>query len=130
MKIIRAGDRVAYEVMYNDGHGMGLAHIVRRTEYGRVTRIRIGGPRQEPKATIAVEDPKQRRARYVERYVSEIKPAPMTAALDRKALDEIAEMLRDPQWGVGMLEDIGEIVTGTGRSIDDYPDGRSTWGRH
>ena len=36
---------------------------------------------------------------------------------DRAALDAIAEMLRDPEWSVGMLEDIADISIGTGRSI-------------
>jgi hypothetical protein len=49
---------------------------------------------------------------------------------DKTALDQIQEMLRDPEWGVGMLEDIAEIVNRTGRDTEDYPDGRSTWGRH
>lgn len=46
------------------------------------------------------------------------------------ALDEIAEMLRDPDWGVGMLEDIADIVRRAGRSVENYPDERPTWGRH
>lgn len=49
---------------------------------------------------------------------------------DRLALDDIAEMLRDPDWAGGMLEDIADIVRGTGRPVADYPDGRSTWNRH
>lgn len=40
-----------------------------------------------------------------------------TAVGDRDTLDAIADMLRDPQWGVGMLEDIAELVSCTGRSI-------------
>lgn len=49
---------------------------------------------------------------------------------DCLTLDKIQEILRDPDWGVGMLEDIGDLVGRTGRSIEDYPDGRSTWERH
>jgi len=49
---------------------------------------------------------------------------------DTQAIETIAEMLRDPEWGVGMLEDIADIVRSTGRSVEDYPDGRQTWGRH
>ena len=49
---------------------------------------------------------------------------------DAAALDRIQETLRDPEWGVGMLEDIAGIVTRTGRVVEDYPDGRPTWGRH
>lgn len=49
---------------------------------------------------------------------------------DARALDLIQEMLRDPEWGVGMLEDIAEIVTATGRRVENYPDDRSTWERH
>ena len=44
------------------------------------------------------------------------------------ALDAIADMLRDPDWGVGMLEDIGDIVRASGRDIEG--DGRPTWDRH
>jgi hypothetical protein len=55
---------------------------------------------------------------------------PNKDGVDRVALNEIQEMLRDPQWGSGMLEDIAEIVNGTGRSTKNYPDDRSTWGRH
>lgn len=51
-------------------------------------------------------------------------------ALNARALDAIAEMLRDPQWGVGMLEDIAELVERTGRTTANYDDERSTWGRH
>jgi hypothetical protein len=36
---------------------------------------------------------------------------------DAGALDAIACMLRDPQWGVGMLEDIADLVSATGRTI-------------
>jgi len=49
---------------------------------------------------------------------------------DRAAIDEVAEMLRDPEWGVGMLEDIADIVRRTGRSVENYPDNRPTWDRH
>jgi hypothetical protein len=37
---------------------------------------------------------------------------------DADALDAIASMLRDPQWGVGMLEDIAVLVAATGRSVE------------
>ncbi len=47
---------------------------------------------------------------------------------DATALDQIAEMLRDPEWGTGMLEDICLIVEATGRNCDG--DGTSTWDRH
>jgi len=40
------------------------------------------------------------------------------AVADKNALDRIAEMLRDPDWGVGMLEDIADIVRETGREIE------------
>ena len=49
---------------------------------------------------------------------------------DKTALDQIAEMLRDPEWGVGMLEDIALIVSNTGRIKGNYPDDRPTWDRH
>jgi hypothetical protein len=49
---------------------------------------------------------------------------------DHEALDHIAEMLRDPQWGAGMLEDIRQLVNRTGRTCDNYPDDRPTWERH
>jgi hypothetical protein len=52
------------------------------------------------------------------------------AARDAKALDAIQEMLRDPEWGTGMLEDIAGLVLGTGRTTDNYADNRPTWGRH
>lgn len=48
---------------------------------------------------------------------------------DQYALDAITHILRDPDWGVGMLEDIAEIVTNTGRSLDN-PTDEPTWGRH
>jgi len=54
----------------------------------------------------------------------------VTPASDAFVLDEIAEMLRDPEWGVGMLEDIRDLVNRTGRTCENYPDDRSTWGRH
>jgi hypothetical protein len=49
---------------------------------------------------------------------------------DAAAVEVIAEWLRDPEWGVGMLEDIADTIRRTGRSVEDYPDGRATWGRH
>ena len=52
------------------------------------------------------------------------------AVANAGALDVIAEWLRDPEWGVGMLEDIAEAVVATGRDIQNYPDERPTWGRH
>jgi len=46
---------------------------------------------------------------------------------DGAALDAIAHMLSDPDWGVGMLEDIEELVNRTGRGTEgDEP----TWDRH
>ena len=47
---------------------------------------------------------------------------------DPRALDAIARMLRDPEWGAGMLEDIADIVAATGRDLDG--DGSPTWDRH
>ena len=56
---------------------------------------------------------------------------------DDDALDLIAHWLRDPDWGVGMLEDIAAVVATTGRDLAALPDptdptspGRSTWPRH
>lgn len=49
---------------------------------------------------------------------------------DKLALDDIAEMLRDPDWGSGMLEDIADLVRRTGRTVENYPDDRATWERH
>lgn len=51
------------------------------------------------------------------------------ALSDLQALDLIAYMLRDPDWGVGMLEDIAELVTRTGRSLEN-PTDEATWFRH
>ena len=56
---------------------------------------------------------------------------------DDAALDLIAHWLRDPEWGVGMLEDVAEVVAATGRDIAHQPDpedptspGLATWPRH
>lgn len=53
---------------------------------------------------------------------------------DDAALDRIAYMLRDPDWGVGMLEDIAQIVSETGRDLneeyDDDGEVMRTWDRH
>lgn len=54
----------------------------------------------------------------------------MVKLTDLQALEGIAEMLRDPDWGSGMLEDIADIIRATGRTVENYPDDRSTWGRH
>ena len=48
---------------------------------------------------------------------------------DAPTLDMIAEMLADPEWGVGMLEDIADLVKRTGRSMAN-PTEISTWDRH
>lgn len=37
---------------------------------------------------------------------------------DAAVLDHIAHMLRDPDWGVGMLEDVAAWVAATGRTLD------------
>jgi hypothetical protein len=50
------------------------------------------------------------------------------AATDAAALDHIATILRDPEWGLGMLEDIADLVTETGRDVAG--NGESTWDRH
>lgn len=50
------------------------------------------------------------------------------ATRDAEQLDAIAEILRDPDWGVGMLEDIAVLVRQSGRDVEG--DGSSTWGRH
>ena len=47
---------------------------------------------------------------------------------DEEALDQIAQWLRDPEWGVGMLEDIALTVEQTGRDCEG--DESSTWERH
>lgn len=48
---------------------------------------------------------------------------------DHIAVDLIADMLLDPDWGVGMLEDIEIIVAATGRDRGN-PFGVPTWDRH
>lgn len=48
---------------------------------------------------------------------------------DSEALDAIARMLQDPEWGSGMLEDVAEITAATGRDVEG--DGETdTWDRH
>ena len=46
-------------------------------------------------------------------------------------------MLRDPEWGVGMLEDIADLLRRNGRTVENLPDpedphaeGLATWARH
>jgi hypothetical protein len=56
--------------------------------------------------------------------------APDREMPDPAALDRIAEMLRDPFWSAGMLEDIADLIRQTGRATDNYPDHRPTWDRH
>jgi hypothetical protein len=69
---ITEGDRVGYTVMYDTEPGTRYV-----TEFGWITRIRPGGPRNEPRAIIAVEDPAPGRSPYVERYVKDIALAPV-----------------------------------------------------
>lgn len=53
----------------------------------------------------------------------------LLAETDAKALDAIARILRDPEWGVGMLEDIADLVRETGRDVEgDHV--TPTWDRH
>ena len=47
---------------------------------------------------------------------------------DAATLDRIAQMLQDPEWGSGMLEDIADLVGRTGRDMTG--DGGPTWDRH
>ena len=56
---------------------------------------------------------------------------------DTETLDQIQWMLRDPEWGVGMLEDIADLLRRNGRSVENLPDpadphaeGLATWARH
>jgi hypothetical protein len=49
---------------------------------------------------------------------------------DKTALDAIQHMLRDPEWGVGMLEDIADLVRATGRDVENLPGDVPTWDRH
>lgn len=49
---------------------------------------------------------------------------------DTEAIELIAEWLRDPEWAPAMLEDIADAIRDTGRSVENYPDDRPTWGRH
>lgn len=51
-------------------------------------------------------------------------------AEDAAALGQIQHILRDPEWGAGMLEDIAEILQRTGRGTDNLPDDEPTWNRH
>lgn len=43
---------------------------------------------------------------------------PTRTESDAAALDHIAHMLRDPEWGMGMLEDVAAWVAATGRTLD------------
>lgn len=52
------------------------------------------------------------------------------AGVNARALDAIALILRDPDWGVGMLEDIALILRRTGRSVENLPGDVPTWDRH
>jgi hypothetical protein len=87
------------------------------------------GERQDRERTLQVQN---RLARAAERIADALeRPSP-----DR-ALDQVAYMLCDPQWGAGMLEDIADLVRATGRSVENIPDpddpeseGISTWARH
>ncbi|SRR6266851_433586 len=55
---------------------------------------------------------------------------------DQRALNAIAWILTDPEWGAGMLEDIAALVRGTGRPVEDIPgpddpdEFLATWDRH
>jgi hypothetical protein len=49
---------------------------------------------------------------------------------DGLALDAIAQMLRDPEWACGMLEDTADFVRRTGRSVMNLPGDPTTWDRH
>lgn len=65
---------------------------------------------------------------------NEATAAAVTGLLDRASddavtLDAIAHILRDPEWGVGMLEDIAALVGDAGRSLDN-PRDEPTWMRH
>jgi hypothetical protein len=77
------------------------------------------------------EDHHQRHPAYARHDVAANRSAARAtrAARDAAALDNIAHMLRDPEWGVGMLEDIAAIVGDTERSLDN-PSGEPTWMRH
>lgn len=52
-------------------------------------------------------------------------PEPATPT-DEAALDRINLILSDPEWGVGMLEDIHDIVRSTGREEVEGAE----WSRH
>jgi hypothetical protein len=64
------GDRVSYTVMYNDGQGHGLDHIIRRVHYGRITRV--WPPDAPAMARIAVENPQSGATAYVIRKLRDV----------------------------------------------------------
>jgi hypothetical protein len=49
---------------------------------------------------------------------------------DGEVLALICYLLRAPEWGSGMLEDIRALVDRTGRNCENYEDDRATWKRH
>ncbi|SOD72868.1 hypothetical protein SAMN05892883_2191 [Jatrophihabitans sp. GAS493] len=49
-------------------------------------------------------------------------------ASDSAAIDRIAHWLCDPEWGLGMLEDIADVITSTGRDLTGAHE--PTWARH
>lgn len=74
--------------------------------------------------------PKERQAAevgYVEAYSEAYGSPPQLT--DAQAVDTVAEMLRDPDWGVGMLEDIADVCTRAGRDLSN-PNEEPTWDRH
>jgi hypothetical protein len=56
-------------------------------------------------------------------------PRPDRQLTDAAGLDAIQHMLCDPDWGVGMLEDIAAIIIRTGRGLAN-PSNQPTWARH
>jgi hypothetical protein len=76
MSDVSKGDRVSYTVRYGGSPGRPQT----RTEFGRVTRVRVAGARQAPRATIAVETlAYPGAARYIERYTDDLALAVVTS---------------------------------------------------
>lgn len=124
------GDRVRYTVMYGDGLGSGMAHIVHRPHYGRITSL-SEHPRRGTVARIAVEDPKPGSAKYVERAVKDIVRIPgdpgahylivwATEISEQyeavlTAADVAEHDISDP-----LAEDLGELADDVLPSLEDH----------
>lgn len=112
----------------------GMWNFVLTDEAGDTIEVLAGGQRSDSPYGACIRTDAEGVLLTREQTLTVAKALWPAADEDAKALDEIQYMLRHPEWGSGMLEDISQIIERTGRPTDtEYDDEGlpiSTWDHH